>query len=281
MMALIEFKNVSYKYPKSDRFIIKDINLEIGSGEFVLLIGPTGCGKTTLCRCMNGLIPHFYPGEFLGDVIVEGENTRNVQTNLLATKVGMVFQNPENMLFSLNVEKEIAFGMENLAIPREEMKRKIRELMSLLDIEHLRDRTPYELSGGEQQIVAIASVLALNPKILVLDEPTANLDPLTAMEIIKLLHKLNKEKGITIILVEHRIELILPIATRVILMNDGQIVADAKPREIVEGNALEEIGINIPSIVSLFKELRKNHRELIIPLSVQEAVNEIKKVREQ
>ncbi len=280
-MALIEFKNVSYKYPKSDRFIIKDINLEIGSGEFVLLIGPTGCGKTTLCRCMNGLIPHFYPGEFLGDVIVEGENTRNVQTNLLATKVGMVFQNPENMLFSLNVEKEIAFGMENLAIPREEMKRKIRELMSLLDIEHLRDRTPYELSGGEQQIVAIASVLALNPKILVLDEPTANLDPLTAMEIIKLLHKLNKEKGITIILVEHRIELILPIATRVILMNDGQIVADAKPREIVEGNALEEIGINIPSIVSLFKELRKNHRELIIPLSVQEAVNEIKKVREQ
>jgi len=280
-MALIEFKNVSYKYPKSDRFIIKDINLEIGSGEFVLLIGPTGCGKTTLCRCMNGLIPHFYPGEFLGDVIVDGENTRNVQTNLLATKVGMVFQNPENMLFSLNVEKEIAFGMENLAIPREEMKRKIRELMSLLDIEHLRDRTPYELSGGEQQIVAIASVLALNPKILVLDEPTANLDPLTAMEIIKLLHKLNKEKGITIILVEHRIELILPIATRVILMNDGQIVADAKPREIVEGNALEEIGINIPSIVSLFKELRKNHRELIIPLSVQEAVNEIKKVREQ
>jgi len=280
-MALIEFKNVSYKYPKSDRFIIKDINLEIGSGEFVLLIGPTGCGKTTLCRCMNGLIPHFYPGEFLGDVIVDGENTRNVQTNLLATKVGMVFQNPENMLFSLNVEKEIAFGMENLAIPREEMKRKIRELMSLLDIEHLRDRTPYELSGGEQQIVAIASVLALNPKILVLDEPTANLDPLTAMEIIKLLHKLNKEKGITIILVEHRIELILPIATRVILMNDGQIVADAKPREIVEGNALEEIGINIPSIVSLFKELRKNHRELTIPLSVQEAVNEIKKVREQ
>jgi len=280
-MALIEFKNVSYKYPKSDRFIIKDINLEIGSGEFVLLIGPTGCGKTTLCRCMNGLIPHFYPGEFLGDVIVEGENTRNVQTNLLATKVGMVFQNPENMLFSLNVEKEIAFGMENLAVPREEMKKKIDELMSLFDIEHLRDRTPYELSGGEQQIVAIASVLALNPKILVLDEPTANLDPLTAMEIIKLLHKLNKEKGITIILVEHRIELILPIATRVILMNDGQIIADAEPKEIIKSNVLEEIGVNIPSIVSLFKELRKKHREITIPLSIQEAVDEIKKVREQ
>ena len=278
-MALIELKNVSYRYSKSKGFIIKNINLKIGSGEFILLIGPTGCGKTTLCRCMNGLIPHFYPGEFVGDVIVGGENTRNVQTNLLATKVGMVFQNPENMLFSLNVEKEIAFGMENLGVPREEMTQKIDELVTLFDIEHLRSRTPYELSGGEQQIVAIASVLALNPKILVLDEPTANLDPLTAMTIIKLLHRLNKEKGITIILVEHRIELVLPIASRVILMNNGQIVADTKPREIVKSDILEQIGVNIPSLVSLFKEIRKERHEIDIPLTIQDAINEIKKAR--
>ncbi|MHA1834948.1 MAG: energy-coupling factor ABC transporter ATP-binding protein [Candidatus Baldrarchaeia archaeon] len=256
-MSLIKIKNLSFTYANAEEPAIKNINLTIDEGEFVLLTGPSGCGKTTLCRCLNGLIPHFYTGEMQGDVIIDGLNTREHPVYELAQKVGLVFQDPENQLVSLNVEKELAFAPENLGLPREEIRKRVEEALQLLKIEHLRYKAPYELSGGEQQRVAIASVLTLKPKILVLDEPTSNLDPKGAEQVLKTIKDLNEKLNVTIILIEHRLDLILPYTTRVILMNRGEIVLDSSPEKAFCSNIPEKIGVDIPVSIKLYNELSK------------------------
>ena len=205
-MHLIEFHNFYFRYKRNKEYQLNEINLKIDENKFILLAGPTGSGKTTLIRCMNGLIPQFYPGFYRGYVKVLGKDTAEAPIADLSTEVGIVFQNPENQLISMNVEHEIAFGMENLGIPREEMEKRIKEVIRITEIEHLLDKAPFELSGGEQQRVAIASILVLEPKILVLDEPTALLDPNMADKIIKLLKKIQTEKNMTIIISEHRMD---------------------------------------------------------------------------
>ncbi|OYT31734.1 MAG: energy-coupling factor ABC transporter ATP-binding protein [Thermofilum sp. ex4484_79] len=202
MNSVIYFRDVSFKYSNSEQFALKDINLNINKGEFVLITGPSGCGKSTLCRIINGLIPHFYGGTLTGEAIVLGYDVSHTPTYVLARYVGMVFQNPENQLFLSSVEKELAFGLENLSIPKPEIEKRVQEVAQLMNIETLLDKAPYELSGGQQQKVAIASVLVMYPKILVLDEPTSNLDPRSAMEIIDLIFRLNKKFGITVIIIE-------------------------------------------------------------------------------
>lgn len=272
---LIKVKNLFFKYKNANDYALKNINLEIFPGEFILLIGPTGCGKTTLCRCLNGLIPHFYNGEFKGDVIIAGENTKAIPISKIATKVGMVFQNPENMLFSLNVEREIAFGLENLGVHREEIRRRVNNVIKLFGLENIRKKPPHELSGGEQQIVAIASIFVLKPSILILDEPTANLDPTTALKVINLLTELNKKFNITIIIIEHRLEMIIPIVSRVIVMNDGQIVFDGTTEDVLKTTILESLGIQTPKTSLLIKQLLSkypNLKLLQIPKTVDEAV---------
>ncbi|MEQ9715963.1 MAG: ABC transporter ATP-binding protein [Candidatus Asgardarchaeum sp.] len=272
---LIKVKNLFFKYKNANDYALKNINLEIFPGEFILLIGPTGCGKTTLCRCLNGLIPHFYNGEFKGDVIIAGENTKAIPISKIATKVGMVFQNPENMLFSLNVEREIAFGLENLGFHREEIRRRVNNVIKLFGLENIRKKPPHELSGGEQQIVAIASIFVLKPSILILDEPTANLDPTTALKVINLLTELNKKFNTTIIIIEHRLEMIIPIVSRVIVMNDGQIVFDGTTEDVLKTTILESLGIQTPKASLLIKQLLSkypNLKLLQIPKTVDEAV---------
>ncbi len=271
-MSLIKIKNLSFTYANAEEPAIKNINLTIEKGEFILLTGPSGCGKTTLCRCLNGLIPHFYSGEMQGDVIIDGLNTKEHPVYELAQKVGLVFQDPENQLVSLNVEKELAFAPENLGLPRKEIRKRVEKSLQLLRIEHLRYKAPYELSGGEQQKVAIASVLTLRPKVLVLDEPTSNLDPKGAKQVLETIKELNEELKVTIILVEHRLDLILPYTTRVILMDRGEIVSDSTPGKVFCSNIPEEIGVDIPVSIKLYNELSKMGVKFNkVPLSAKDA----------
>ncbi|MEM1556096.1 MAG: ATP-binding cassette domain-containing protein [Candidatus Bathyarchaeia archaeon] len=270
-MAILETRNLTYTYPFAENPAIKDINLTIEKGEFVIITGPSGCGKTTLCRCFNGLIPHFYGGNLEGDVIVAGLNTREHPIYELAKHVGLVFQNPENQLFALTVEKDVAFGLENLGLPREEIHRRVDWALRVTGIYDLKDRAPFELSGGQQQRVAIASVLAMQPEIIVLDEPTSFLDPLSAKSILESIYQLNRELGITVILVEHRLDLAVRYANRVIIMDQGRIILDNSPREVFLDARVKLIGVGLPKVVRLYLLLREDNVDLgRTPLSPEE-----------
>ncbi|MDH5811508.1 MAG: ABC transporter ATP-binding protein, partial [Candidatus Methanomethylicaceae archaeon] len=228
-MPIVEVCSLSYTYPGSPKPTLTNVNLSVEEGEFILLTGPSGCGKTTLCRCLNGLIPNSYGGEFTGKVIVDGLVTTEHPVYEIAQHVGLVFQNPENELFCTSVEREVAFGPENLALPRDEIRKRVEESLAMVGISHLRDKSPEELSGGEQQKVAIAALLAMKPKILVLDEPTANLDPASAQSVLNTLLKLNEESGVTMILVEHRLEMVAHMADRCAILNEGRLVLVGEP----------------------------------------------------
>ena len=279
-MALIETRNLTFTYAGREKPSIEDINLSIDKGEFVILTGPSGCGKTTLCRCFNGLIPHFYNGELKGEVTVAGLKVDEHPTYELACHVGMVFQNPENQLFALSVEKDVAFGLENLGLPREEIRKRIDWAMKMTGIYELKERAPYELSGGQQQRVAIASILAMQSEVMVLDEPTSFLDPLGAKQIFDVIYRLNRELGITVILVEHRLDLAASYATRVIIMNDGKIVLDGPPREILSSKEAKLIGIGIPKATRLYQILKndgiplKGNETPITPKEIAELIAE-------
>ncbi|MFX1298687.1 MAG: energy-coupling factor ABC transporter ATP-binding protein, partial [Promethearchaeota archaeon] len=250
-VSIISISNFSFQYSRNPFPSLKNINLEINKGDFVLLCGPTGCGKTTLCRCLTGLIPHFHSGIMTGDIIVDGINTRNVPVYKLAKKVGMVFQNPENQLIAMNVERELGFAMENLGYAPEKIRIKIDEIINQFQLHSLKKKAPYELSGGEQQKVAIAALLTLDPDILILDEPTSNLDPVAAEKILELLKKLNSDYNKTIIIIEHRLELVLPLINRMIVMDREGIILEGPPQNILSNAIIKEIGIGIPKIIQL------------------------------
>jgi energy-coupling factor transporter ATPase len=277
-MAIIETKNLTYTYPSSPKPSIADVSLRIEKGEFTLITGPSGCGKTTLCRCFNGLIPHFYQGECKGEIIVAGLNVFEHQIYEMAEHVGLVFQNPENQLFALSVEKDVAFGLENLGIQRDEIRRKIDEAMKLTGTYELKERAPHELSGGQQQRVAIASVLAMQPDVIILDEPTSFLDPLSAKKIFEVIAYLNKTLGITVILVEHRLDLTAKYASHIIVMDEGKAVLDGDPHEILRSEEARLIGIGIPKATRLYQILRNEGAKLsdTIPLSSDEMATLLK-----
>ncbi|MEM2913862.1 MAG: ATP-binding cassette domain-containing protein [Candidatus Bathyarchaeia archaeon] len=271
-MAVIEAERLTYTYPIGTKPAFEDISIKIEKGEFVFLTGPSGCGKTTLCRCFNGLIPHFYSGKLEGEIKVAGLKVAEHPIHELAKHVGMVFQNPENQLFALSVEKDIAFGLENLGIPREKIRERVDWALKVTGIYDLRNRAPYDLSGGQQQRVAIASVLAMRPEIIVLDEPTSFLDPLSAKKIFEVISGLNKELDITIILVEHRLDLAAKYADRVVIMDKGRIVLDGNPRDVFCSDEARLIGVGIPKATRLYNILKENGINLKkVPLSSEEA----------
>jgi energy-coupling factor transporter ATPase len=270
-LAIIETRNLTYTYPYADKPAFKDVTLRIERGEFILLTGPSGCGKTTLCRCFNGLIPHFYGGKLEGEITVAGLKTSEHPIHDLAQHVGLVFQNPENQLFALTIEKDVAFGLENLGLPRDEIRRRVDWALKVTGIYDLKDRAPFEVSGGQQQRVAIASVLAMRPEVIVLDEPTSFLDPLSAKKILEVINNLNKDLGITIILVEHRLDLAARYATRVIIMNEGQIILDGEPRKVFLESEAALIGVGIPKVVRLYMLLKRAGLNISnVPLSPEE-----------
>ncbi len=281
-MAIIETTNLTYTYPGGTGPSISDVSIRIEKGEFTLVTGPSGCGKTTLCRCFNGLIPHFYQGEMRGEITVAGLNVSEHPTYELAQHLGLVFQNPENQLFALSVEKDVAFGLENLGVPREEMRKNVDWALQLTGIDDLRERAPHELSGGQQQRVAIASVLAMKPEVIVLDEPTSFLDPLSAKRIFEVIHELNRNLGITVVLVEHRLDLTAKYADHIIVMDKGKVLLDGDPHEILKSEEARLVGVGIPKATRLYQILMKDGAKLgdVVPLSSDEMANLLKEAFE-
>jgi len=242
-MIAVSHLTVNYGYQRA----LSDLSLDVARGEFVLISGASGCGKSTLALCLAGLVPHAVPAKLAGQVTVAGLDTQRHTLPLLAREVGLVFQNPATQLFNATVEEEIAFAPRNLNLPPGEIEARVQESMAATGIQHLQGRLVRALSGGEQQRVAIAAVLALRPRILVLDEPLANLDWHGVAQITEALERLHREWGMTVVVLEHRLAPLAPLATRVVLMDRGQIVADGKPDAVLgDRPRLSELGLRFP-----------------------------------
>jgi len=251
----VQINRVTYKYRNSSEYALTNVSLDVSEGDFLLLVGFSGSGKSTLLKTINGLVPNFYSGSFGGDVSVFGESITEKNTAQLAKKVGFVFQNPENQLSNLTIEREIAFPMENFGIPRDEMFARIDEIVTLLDIERIRYKSPFAISGGEQQLAAIAAALALDPPILVMDEVTAHLSPKSANELLTKLSELNKEYNKTIIISEHRLDRCIHFANKMAYIENGKLIVSGKPQEVLENkNYPREL---LPKIPSIFLELKE------------------------
>lgn len=276
MGKFLKVSNLTYTYQGEDKPAIRDVDLEIDEGEFVVLMGPSGCGKSTLALCINGIIPNVLGGKLEGKVEIDNLDTKEHEVFELSNKVGIVFQNPDSQMCNLTVKDEISFGPENLLVKRDEILRRIEKYLKFVTLSRKKNSNIYELSGGEKQRVAIASVLTMNPKMIILDEPTSNLDPIGAKGIIKVIKNLNMEKNLTVLLIEHEVSSILYLANRLIIMDDGAIIYDGNPRYILEKygeDILENVGIRIPEITQL--AVRLNKRGFVIspfPLTVKEAV---------
>lgn len=280
MGYLVHIEKLSFRYLESKQWTLSEIELEVKEGEIIILAGPSGCGKSTLLRCMNGLIPHMYPGEYQGSVTIDGIQVREEPMGILAQKVGLLFQNPENQIFMFSVERDIAFGPENLALPRQEIRSRVDETMRLLGIEPLAQRAPHELSDGQKQRVALAGVIAMRPKLVILDEPTSLLDPKTASELVSLIQDLNTRLGITFVVVEHRLDLLTKLATRMVVMNEGRKVLDGTPSEVLSNERVGAYGIVVPSATRLYSELAKEGVKLArVPLAPSELTEQLRRIR--
>ena len=276
---MIRIRDLTFHYGDASKPALQDVNLEIEDGEFVLVTGPSGCGKSSLCRCLNGLIPHFYGGRIAGELKVQGLDVMESTTKELATRVGMVFQDPENQAVAMDAEREIAFGLENLAFTKDVMAKRVEESLDTLGISAIRHRQVHELSGGEKQKVVIASVLALHPDILVLDEPTSELDPKGAEEVLSIVQRLNDELGITVILVEQRLDRVVHLVDRMIVLDEGRIVADGNARAVVANGNIAKIGVGVPPIVRMVQRLRSDGFNVDgVPLTVKEGRSILKEI---
>lgn len=280
MSSIISISDLTFIYPGARDAALNQINLDVKQGEFIGIIGPTGAGKSTLALCMNGVIPHFCPGDFYGSVQVDGKDTVDNDCALLAGSIGSVFQDPEAQMVAMVVEDEIAFGLENLNLPPHEMEERITRALEATEISHLRYHSTSRLSGGQKQRVAIAAAIALRPKVLVLDEPTSELDPKGTEIIFETLKKFNEIYNITIIIIEQKLQLLAQHCNRLVVMDKGRIVMEGPCREVLaRQDILEPLGVNCPPVTRLAHKLKE--RGLYqgeFPINVDEAYMVISKV---
>ncbi len=278
-MAFVNLQNVTYKYPLTKEPVLQNLSLQIQEGEFVSVIGPNGAGKSTLCYAMAGFVPHFFKGEISGEIEVDGKLSSKSTLDTWVLNVGLAFQNPFNQISGAKytVFEEIAFGLENIGVPREEMKDRVEDAMSLTGISDLADRSPYSLSGGQQQRVALTSILVMRPRLLVLDEPTSQMDPIGTREVFGVVRKM-AEEGMTVVMVEHKVEWIAEFADRVIALKEGQILLEGKPNEVLTSDLLTENGFGVSRYTSTAREAKQRGlwKKNNLPVTLDEAVEGFK-----
>lgn len=280
MDNIIEIKNVSFEYSNADEenvsyTAVKNLSLNIERGSFTVILGHNGSGKSTLAKMLNGLNKPTF-----GDILVDGINTKDEETEIeVKRRVGMVFQNPDNQLIASIVEEDVAFGPENLGLEPSVIRERVKNALKAVGMEEYANSTPHRLSGGQKQRIAIAGIIAMEPECLVLDEPTAMLDPKGRREIISTLHKLNKEKDITVILITHYMEE-AENADRVLVMNDGEIIKDATPKEVfMDVELLKSVGLDVPQTTELLYNLQKHGFNVNTNvISITDTAKEISKV---
>ncbi|MBV9119790.1 MAG: ABC transporter ATP-binding protein [Chloroflexi bacterium] len=262
---------MTFSYPETTRKALDDVNLDLPNGKLTLICGPSGGGKSTLLRCLPGFVPRFSKGEFDGEVLLHGESITGREPRELASSIGMVFQNPEDQVVGATVEADVAFGPENLGIPLAELRQRVTQSLSLAGIERLRLEPTRNLSAGQLQKTAVAGMLAFGPDILVLDEPTSQIDPVSARELLELLNDLVRHAGKTVVLCEHRLETAAAIADYMAVVAAGKLVAFGPPREILASSNAHEWGLSRPPVLSLALALRERGQwSAPLPLSVSE-----------
>lgn len=277
-MSKIELRNVTYKYPYTRDFALKDVTHTFEAGKFYGIIGENGGGKTTLCNLIRGLIPHFYKGKLKGDVIVDGIDIRDWDLNELSAQIGYVFQNPFTQISGIKptVFEEVAMGLENLGVPKEEIIRKVTEVSKLLKIEDLIKNNPNELSGGQRQRVAFASIISMETEMLIIDEPTSQLDPEGTEDVFEIIKTL-KESNRTLILVEHKIDMVAEYCDEVIVMNEGSIVFSGPSHTVLSDPAIMDCGATMSQVAVFGHEMAKAGKPLErIPITLAEAVSLVK-----
>mgnify|MGYP000013818672 FL=1 len=278
MSVCIEFKDVSYAYPLTNKAAVKHLNCKLESGKCYGIIGPNAGGKTTFCNLMRGLCPKFYGGILKGDAIVNGKSTREWEDEELSIQIGYVFQDPFAQVSGIKetVFEEIGMGLENLGVETEEMIQRILEISKMVNVESLLQKNPLALSGGQCQRVAFASVLALNSDIIVIDEPTSQLDPSSTNDVFEIISAL-KNQGKTVIIAEHKIDLLAEYCDEIIAMAEGRIIAQGDTREVLANPILREKGVRIPQTVSLAINMEKEGIPLRnIPINKKEAIELLK-----
>jgi len=271
-MKAVVVENLKYRYPSTERLALSGVSFEVEQGEFIGIIGKNLAGKSTLCEALVGLVPHFYKGAYGGRVVVDGVEVLSSSVSELARHIGIVFQNPFTQITAakLTVYEEVAFGLENLGFQREEMVKRIDDVLKLLGLYAYKDRNPFELSGGQMQRLAIASIIAMKPSIIVLDEPTSQLDPLGSEEVFKAVQSLSKE-GITIIMVEQKMEKIAQYADKIILLHEGHLVDFGVPEEVFSRPDLESYGVEPPVFTSIAKKLGiKDNNTGLYPVTLEQ-----------
>ncbi|HIQ13210.1 MAG TPA: ABC transporter ATP-binding protein [Thermoprotei archaeon] len=266
MKSLVELKNIWFRYEGQEDYILKDINLEIRDRDILLLLGRSGSGKTTIARIITGLIPHFYRGELKGNVIINGRSIVNKPIYEIAEYVGLIRQNPENQILMTNVEREIAFSLEFLDIPREDMRKRVHETANKLGISNLLSRDIDSLSGGELQKVAIASILVRKPSIIILDEPSSYLSPSSVNRLRQYIMMLNSE-GIAFLIIDHRIDYWLDITTRIAVIYKGKKIFDNNLTEFLKFIEKFDVGLNIPLHLRLAIDVNKCCGKRVLPIT--------------
>ena len=271
-MSIIKIENLSVQYLEQEDKALDGISLEVNEGEFVAILGAHGAGKTTLCLSINGIVPNMINADMFGKIEVAGEVPPKIPVRELASKVGSVFDNPEFQMSQLTVFEEVALGLQNLGVEKDTIIEDITRSLELVGLAGFEERSPFEISGGQQQRLAMASALSMKPQILVLDEPTSNLDPIGKEEVFTVTRKMNQEEGLTVIIAEHEVEVIAEYADKVILLEEGKITQMGTPEELFPSivNIQSDVGVRIPQITDFASKIPDKFKGTI-PVTVDQA----------
>jgi energy-coupling factor transporter ATP-binding protein EcfA2 len=275
---MIELRNVSYAYPQTETAVLQDITLSVPAGQFLGVVGPNEAGKSTLSYVLTGFVPHHFNGRLTGAVQVAGLSVPEATLGDLAGKVGLVFSNPFNQITGarFTVREEVAFGLENLGVPREEMIPRVERALAMTGLADLGERSPYALSGGQQQRLALASMLVMEPQVLVLDEPTSQLDPAGKKEVFAVLDQLSVAGGMTVVIIEHELEWIGSFVDRVVVLDEGRIIADGLPRDVLAAEMLIALGVGNTAYTKAARAARaarKISHDEPLPVTLEQAVD--------